>query len=75
MTPQEQGMQIVDMFYNAIDANIKTTYEVKKDLADACALIAVKYIISANPHSNPFNTDGLSSMDFWMQVKQEIISL
>ncbi len=27
-------------------------------------------IISANPHANPFNSDGGSTMEYWMEVKE-----
>jgi hypothetical protein len=44
-------------------------------LAKQCALIAVEEIIKANPHSNPFNTDVYSTMDYWQEVKSEIEKL
>ena len=37
-----------------------------------CALVAVENIILANPHSNPFNTDVYSTMEYWQEVKKEI---
>lgn len=43
--------------------------------AKQCALIAVDEIINANPHSNPFNTDVYSTMEYWQEVKQEINNL
>ena len=43
--------------------------------AKQCALIAVNEIISANPHSNPLNTDVYSTMGYWQEVKQEIENL
>ena len=45
------------------------------DSAKKCALIAVDNIILANPHSNPFNTDVYSTMEYWLEVKQEIEKL
>ncbi|CAB4152493.1 hypothetical protein UFOVP615_15 [uncultured Caudovirales phage] len=44
-------------------------------LAKKCALIAVDEIIFSNPHSNPFNTDVFSTMDYWQEVKKEIEKL
>lgn len=44
-------------------------------LAKECALIAVEEIILANPHSNPLNTNGFSTMDYWQEVKKEIEKL
>ena len=54
-----------------------------KDLVDGlrishakqCALLAVYEIIAANPHSNPFNISVYSTMDFWLEVRNEIIKL
>jgi hypothetical protein len=43
--------------------------------AKQCALIAVNNIISANPHSNPLNSDVHSTMNYWFEVKQEIENL
>jgi hypothetical protein len=43
--------------------------------AKQCALIAVQYIITANPHSNPLNTEVYSTMGWWQEVKQEIEKL
>ena len=43
--------------------------------AKQCALIAVNEIINSNPHSNPFNTNVESTMEYWEQVKQEISKL
>jgi len=45
------------------------------ELAKQSALIAVNYIITSNPHSNPFNTDVHSTMDYWQEVMCEIKKL
>ncbi len=58
MTPKEQAKQMIEKF-NSIEY----------------AITSVNYIISANPHSNPLNsinTYVLSTMDYWMDVLQEI---
>ena len=52
-----------------------TTLKMDNLTAKKCALLTVQYIISANPHSNPLNTEVHSTMDFWEQVKTEIINL
>jgi hypothetical protein len=39
------------------------------------SLIAVTEIINSNPHSNPFNTDIHSTMQYWIDVKTEIEKL
>jgi len=66
MTPKEKAKELVYIFYD----EIKYIDRVKK-----CALIAVNYIINANPHSNLFNTNVFSTMDYWLEVKQEIENL
>lgn len=35
-------------------------------------LICVDQIINSNPHSNPFNTNVVSTMGFWLEVKKEL---
>lgn len=53
------------------------TQQQAKELIEAfkskqLALMCVQRIILANPHSNPFNTDVHSTMDYWLQVQEEI---
>lgn len=38
------------------------------------AIICVNEIILSNPHSNPLNTNGYSTMEFWQEVKQLLIN-
>lgn len=35
-----------------------------------CAIICVEEILTANPHSNPLNTDVYSTFEFWKEVLQ-----
>lgn len=63
--PKEYAKEFVERMYFS---SLKMT---KKD-ARNCALIAVRYVINANPHSNPFNTQSQSTMGFWEEVRQEI---
>ena len=44
-------------------------------LSKQCAFIAVIEVINSNPHSNPFNTEPFSTMDYWIDVKNEIKKL
>jgi hypothetical protein len=55
---------------NTFGVNRMTVEEAKQ-----CALIAVENIINANPHSNPLNTIVHSTMQYWLDVKQEIQNL
>lgn len=59
-----------DAYYDRRLFDEQVLYHAKK-----CALIAVQYIINANPHSNPLNTEVHSTMKFWEQVKTEINNL
>ena len=76
MTPKEKAEELINKFVE----HTKVYHEVLGwedyiDSAKKCALIAVDNIILANPHSNPFNTDVYSTMDYWLEVKQEIEKL
>ena len=42
--------------------------------AKECALIAVRYIINANPHSKPLNTEEYPTMKYWQLVERHILS-
>lgn len=72
MKPKEKAEILVAKFikHSRAEKEIKPIQSAKK-----CALIAVDEIISANPHSNPLNTDVYSTMDYWQEVKQEIEKL
>lgn len=83
MTPKEKAEELVDKFYQlfplqkdviSIYGTLSWEYDNWKQ-AKKCALIAVNEIILSNPHSNPFNTDVYSTMDYWLQVKTEIEKL
>lgn len=72
------AIELVDKFFDYVncwndegDADYNKAYEYAK----RCALISVILVISSNPHSNPFNTTGYSTMGYWNQVKQEIEKL
>jgi len=67
MTPKEKAKELVKKYLQIYDGRV---LQAKK-----CALIAVDEIIRANPHSNPFNTNIYSTMDYWQEVKQEIEKL
>jgi hypothetical protein len=74
MKPKEKAEELIDKFENYsfmdIDKKISSFNSAKQ-----CALIAVDYIITSNPHSNPFNTDVYSTMSYWQEVKTEIEKL
>ncbi len=39
-------------------------------LARGIAYDTAVFIISANPHGNPFNSDGGSTIEYWMDVRE-----
>jgi hypothetical protein len=76
MTPREKAKELFRKFiaptqqWDDVDGYITDEYNAKQ-----CALITVNEIINSNPHSNPMNTYGFSTMAYWMEVKQEIEKL
>jgi len=64
MEAKDKAKELVNKFINVA---LLDDYESKQ-----CALISVDEIIRANPHSNPFNTDVHSTMEYWQQVKNQI---
>lgn len=76
MTPREKAKELFRKFiaptqqWDDVDGYITDEYNAKQ-----CALITVDEIINSNPHSNPMNTNGFSTMAYWMEVKQEIEKL
>jgi hypothetical protein len=73
MTPQEKAEQLIDKFLKPIIHLHQ--YPICLESAIECALIAVNEIINSNPHSNPMNTYGFSTMAYWLEVKHEIEKL
>ena len=69
MNPKEKAEELI-LKYLRIDNNTKQWINIH--IAKQCALIAVTEIINSNPHSNPFNTDVHSTMQYWIEVKNEI---
>jgi hypothetical protein len=67
MEAKEKAKELVNKYLQIYDGRV---VEGKK-----CALIAVDYIITSNPHSNPFNTDVYSTINYWQKVKNEIEKL
>ena len=68
MTPKTKAILLIGDLLGYIK-------EIDINLAKKLALITVNEIILSNPHSNPFNTDVYSTMDYWQEVKQEIEKL
>ena len=77
MTPKEKAEELVKKFMNLNLEKIKLAdySKIYYPTAKQCALIAIIEIINSNPHSNPFNTDIYSTMQYWIDVKNEINSL
>ena len=76
MTPKEKARELFDKYCFAIRTEEQIgAYWTNVINAKECALIAVDEIIKANPHSNPFNTDVVSTMKYWNEVRHEIEKL
>ncbi len=48
-------------------------YWLKNEDARQVAFYFVNMIILSNPHSNPFNTEVKSTIEYWIDVKNEIL--
>jgi len=77
MNPTEKAVQLFNTYYVSIlGINNDLSEEVIISiLAKKQALIAVTEIINSNPYSNPFYTDVYSTMNYWIEVKNEIEKL
>jgi hypothetical protein len=69
MTPKQKAQELV------LKMEKDFQYFASREIAIQHALICVDNIISANPHSNPLNSDVHSTMNYWFEVKQEIQNL
>ena len=78
MTAKEKAQELVNKFRkysSGEDEHYMFSPAIEKENAKLCAALAVQYIITSNPHSNPLNTDVYSTMKYWEEVKQEIHKL
>jgi hypothetical protein len=75
-TPAEMAKLIFNDFYILLDKeNGENTGEMLLtiySLALKAAIRSVKLVISANPHSNPLNTDVHPTMEWWEEVLAEL---
>jgi hypothetical protein len=69
---KKKANELVDRYFEYVEAY---SSEGQIENAKVCALILVSEIILSNPHSNPFNTDVYSTMEYWQEVKSEIKSI
>jgi len=89
MTPQEKAKSLVSRFrmkhviaVKNSKGNIVSPYTsgyvqgvVRHSTAIQSALLCVEMIILSNPHSNPLNSNIESTMEYWVDVRQEIEKL
>jgi hypothetical protein len=71
--PREKAEELIDKFLKPI-VHLHQ-YPICFEAAKECALISVREIINSNPHSNPFNTQGYSTIVYWLEVEYEIINI
>ena len=65
MTAKEKAEQLINEY-------LHLSLHIDFYTAKQCAIIAVRNIMAANPHSNPFNTDIYSTLDWWIDVYNEL---
>ena len=73
MTPKEKAQELYNI-YEQLGRDFTRGVSMN-EFAIECAVIAVDEIIKSNPHSNPMNTYGFSTMAYWQEVKHEIEKL
>ena len=64
MTPQQQADQII----LRAERRLMACGYVNKQLTLSVAYDTVHWILTANPHGNPFNSDGKSTWKYWNEV-------
>ena len=74
MKPKDTALEIMNKYYNLLNPNFPIINVLWNDCKE-CSLIAVNYIISSNPHSNPFNNEVYTTMEYWQKVKIKINKL
>jgi hypothetical protein len=68
MTAQEKSKELVWKYYHNIEHTISNEYANKDwDIAKQCALIAVDYLMK--------ESETMTSLDYWFNVKTEIQKL
>lgn len=77
MTPKEKAKELYLKYYipDYCFAKVGMSSNWRQIASKKYATMVVDEIISSNPHSNPFNTDIYSTMDYWRDVKEEIQKL
>lgn len=74
MTSKEKANQLITEYKMILmDSDSECGNEILCTiLATKCARLAVRHILSGNPHSNPFNTELNSTFDWWFEVYNEL---
>ena len=72
MTPKEKANQLISEYKMILMDSDFGNEILCTILATKCAKLAVRHILSGNPHSNPFNTELNSTFDWWFDVYNEL---
>ncbi len=62
--------QMAKMMLIRIDLQLEKHGIKNTKLVKELAYDTAVQIISANPHANPFNSEGGSTLEYWMEVKE-----
>lgn len=75
MTAKETAIEIRNKFITPTKVLNENDWIVNLKESKTNAIICVSFIINANPHSNPLNTEVYSTMKYWEEVKEELEKL
>lgn len=72
MTAKEKADQLITEYKMILMDSDSDNEILCTILATKCAKLAVRTVLSGNPHSNPFNTELNSTFDWWFEVYNEL---
>ena len=74
MTPKEKAKELFGKYAMYLRANLRYDEEANED-AKVCALIAVDEILSLSKIASIRRDEVYMELEYWIEVKQEIINL
>lgn len=72
MTAKEKADQLITEYKMILMDSDSDNEILCSIIATKCAKLAVRTVLSGNPHSNPFNIELNSTFDWWFEVYNEL---